>query len=255
MAFKNAATVVIAQIFQIIDPNGVIVAQLGNTTGPNASFLQFFHHDAPLVDSQFAWTTSGDPAQLYLFGPNAEDGATGRQLPSIQMTDNSAGTIRRIEINASQLFVRSDAPAFVERGDGASRGLLYGVSFHQTTLAADTNFTLAGTTALTVNLPNAPVAGGFMVISFGGRINIVGATQPTLDLLIDGSGAFVPSWDSGNLPVGEVAACVAGFAYNATVGTHTVQIRLRCTVANNLAVARGSASSVEPLYLTVTYYR
>lgn len=74
MAFRNAASVVVARIFRIITRSGVVVAEFGagvvTFLGSAANALKFFHHRAGTADSAISWTSSNTPGnELDIQGP------------------------------------------------------------------------------------------------------------------------------------------------------------------------------------------
>lgn len=99
MAFQNAATIVVAQVFQLIDPSGVIVANLTTGNDPTAfplqalyAGLEMLHNDPNTSDSSLRWTTAGGVANgneyVQLLGPVNSGG--GPEGPRVYLQRNSA---------------------------------------------------------------------------------------------------------------------------------------------------------------------
>lgn len=113
MAFTGAATVVVAQTFEIVDPTGVIVAIFGQSTLGSNSLL-FKHNDVLTTDSFLFWsdptTLGAGQEEIVLSGPETV-GATGAP-PQIALAKLTAG--KRIRASSTnQLDLATETVAAV----------------------------------------------------------------------------------------------------------------------------------------------
>ena len=219
-------------------------------------------------------------ARITLTGAN---NATQRSISlteggsSIQLTDNPP-TVQLQAANAANAHVilqagggavvdvRQDGTLSIDATSiplttgGASRGSIYGVSFHQASIAAaTTNITIAQVVLATINLPDAPVTGAMAVVSFSALVH----------LLIDGDDLVVYCDVDGTVqnPVTAIQTglAVTTAAFNTQtsgtvqvsvgVGTHTVRLLAHTTTTNNSWSIVGNGGLGGNTILNVVYYR
>lgn len=257
MAFTNAATIVVAQVFELLDPNGVIVASLGSGTGGGFPFggafsqLAMFHNDPNTTDSSLAWTQSGATGTeiVRLEGPSSAGGGLQgrpqlslyRQNPGIPFTgvvlnsgrpDGALQPTSYIQMDqgdagAGSMIFTSDTQGTVQANTGA-RGLMYGESQFHIAAAATVALTLAVQVVCTQVLPNVPIAGAFMDASWEVYLNqtVVGTAGAFFYLLMDGvqipvTSSPVQVWDDAIQLKSSGARAVA---IPVGVGNHTIQL-------------------------------
>ena len=325
MAFSSAATIIYAYTFNLVDPNGIIIAALGtNTQEANNQSLLLLHNDSLTTDSYLYWSSparfGAGHEEVVLQGPKLVGSpgvgpglvlskTTGNvELAQIQgaqqaniitatdagnvagpslLLDALAGTVAlsgkggivnvqttnaTIAIATTNGVIPTAEIDLLSNGDiqsfhntfpvadinGVSRGTIYGVSFHQANLAANTVVGgAAWVTILTINLPNAPVLGAEIDVSYhaSADVLILNGADFQFRALIDGVTAFMFSTILGGVPAGtpvgtRETTSVREVAGGLAVGTHTIQLQaIDNGAANNFRIFGGYCG------LTVAYYR
>jgi hypothetical protein len=267
VAFQNAATIVVAQIFQLIDPSGVIVGNFQATGGPVAGpTLSFLHNDSLTTDSFLFWSEQGQGGfgtgseELYLSGPEGVGqvgvppalvlgrDAAGVKNAGLQgftegflIGSNAAGTATsEIDIHGSTSSIDIFANVSALRdatAAGTSRGNLYGLRTYQGTLGVVTAIAAFPQTMVTVVVSSQPVSGGALIIhgyirctaTVGWSCVIDGVTHP----VIASTGVAAASGSQTFILNGMVAKAAAfNVSLVATAGT----VGSNVTAETNLAI-------------------
>lgn len=221
MAFTGAATVVVANIFQLVDINGNIVGSLGNGPGGVAlpgngpfSTLAMKHLDPVTSDSSLSWTQNGatgteavrlegpvsaagaedNRPQITLYrsaqGPNPTTGLTISSGRPDGANTNPLGPYIAMQNDTTvplETFEIGGNNITVHDSNFASRGQLYGLT-QQSASPASVLLTNVAQTLCTVVVANCPTPGAWLDIfwSVYFEISAVGANYSQYDCLVNG---------------------------------------------------------------------
>lgn len=268
MAFTGAATVVVAQVFELLDPNGVIAATLATGTAPFGTGaptdgLTLFHRDAATTDSELGWTHPGiagnesaflqgpvsaggaadnrpvlllqrepaTPATKFFLYTGRPDGTFGTLQTGIDGSDDNAGN-GTVNVTAKTLNLQNDSMP-VQSRTFVSRGNLFGVRFFDALLAGVVNTNAAVQTVLTINLPASPIVvqvdvSFYMTVT----INVAGSVV-TAQVFVDGV-ANLPFAVMNNPPLGGQTLS-SRRVFGLTTGVaHTITLTVLATAGNQL---------------------
>lgn len=184
----DLAVVVQAYQFDLLDPNGVIVASLGAGVGGGFaqggafSSLAMYHNDPNTTDSSLAWTQNGSSGfeTVRLQGPvvaghsvnnrpeidlyRQPSGITAVLIQSGQDDNLNVGAFVQLAYNpavtSGSLLIGADQVQLTATQSGLNRGLVYGQAmFSAQSAVASVLLTTVSQIILTINLPNVPLAG------------------------------------------------------------------------------------------------
>lgn len=287
MAFQNAATIVVAQIFELVDPNGVIVANLingnggGFVSGGPFTMLEMLHNDPTTTDSSLAWTQNGATGTeiVRLEGPVGVGGSEDFR-PQIDLYRSNGAPQPAVGINitsgrpdgataalgAPQIIMESSGNVIADRFDvfgpqgqilssgGSQRGTWFGVSLHQAVVNAPVGVPIAGTILASFNIPAAPL-GGTVDIDFTAMFNLV-ADGSTIFAFCDYDGvAQNPNtkFQTGLAATTAASSCTLHGAVQVAVAAgaavHTIRLIANVSIINN------SWTALAGSLIKATYYR
>lgn len=269
MAFSSAATVVVANQFNLIDPNGIIIATLG-TSAAGANNLNFLHNDPLTSDSFLHWSKVGELAagveELRLSGPKTTGvpgggpqmafvgGPAGNQLIELDTGDTGGGFSTGLQLDGLNRQLNTFANVEpVSDVNGGVRGNRYGTTFQQAIYGGGAfNSNIAPQNVLTINIPAAPIAGAWLDISWGIDITTLLANFTASDIVINGTG-FNPQIFVNGAPIG-LRLNLGGRMVIPNPAAIGVALTINARIfsgANNAATVTGAATS----FLTVIWNR